>query len=235
MVKKKAEEALQEEDQQELQEVQKDLPLEETQAKEQTPAELAKIQHELEEQKERYKDLSRRLTQTQQENAELYRYHKATLPKINQSFAERWEQSPEHAVDSVIETKVQPVNVKLAQMEARQWETEYLVDHPDMTKFRTRVLELGDEHPHLTSYKSGITKLYEMAEAETLREELKKLKSNGRAEAEKERAFTESGSPKLPSNSRQIRRLDAIQRRVAQELGIKEDEYVKRLEEVEAR
>lgn len=189
---------------------------------------LAKVQSELEEQRERYKDLSRRLTQAQQENAELYRYHKATLPKINQSFADKWEQSPEGAVETVFETKVAPVSNKVAQIEARQWETQYLVENPNMAQFKARVLELGDEHPYLTSYQKGISKLYEMAEAEVLKAEYKKLKANQQAEEEKERSYTEGSSSKLPPQKQPLK-LDHVQRTIAQNLGIKEEDYIKQM------
>lgn len=68
-----------------------------------------------------------------------------------------------------------------------------------------------------------------MAEAEELREELKKLKSNGQADAEKERAYTEGGAAKAapPKNER---KLSPQERVVAQNLGLSEKQYVEQLE-----
>lgn len=202
---------------------------EENQAPNEYEVKFAEIQKQNEELQERYKDLSRRLTREQQEKAELYRFHKSTLPQINKSFTERWEENPEAAVEEFVERKTKPVAERQIAADARAAETDFLVRNPEMAKYRNKVLDLGDTHPSLTTNYQGIEALYRMAEAESLKSEYEKLKSNGKAEAEKERAFTEGSSSKSPP-TKEKRKLTAQERMVAQNLGIGEDVYIQQLE-----
>ena len=216
------------------------LPAEEENQAEEEEVSLSDLQKELEDtkqnlenQNDKYRDLSKRLTQTQQEKAELYRYHTATLPKINKTFNERWEDSPQEAVTDVVKEHVDPTARELAHIRAKQAETDLLIRNPEYKDLRDQVMDLGDRHQGLTSTPEGIEALYKMAEADKLRDEVKKLRSNGEADSQKERAFTESSSPKPPPQKR-ARKLSSAERVVSQNLGISEEEYMKQIGRIES-
>jgi hypothetical protein len=207
----------------------------ETPDSEDSNAQLQAIRKELEEERnkreqleERTRDLGARLTRSQQESAEFLRFHKATLPRINKSFAERWEEDPEAAVKEAVSGDSNKNTMEVARMKARQAELDLLIREPELTKYQSRVKDdLGNKYWEMTQTESGIEALYRMAEAEDLRSQVKKAKANGKAEAEKERAFTEGGStPKTP----QKRKLNSAQMKIAEELDISPDEYLKQLE-----
>jgi len=207
---------------------------EEPQVEEQAPdlrGEVDDLRATLEKEQDRYKDLSARLTREQQLRAEWERYGKSTLPTLNQamkSFSDRWEESPEKAVEEQVTTQVDPVSRKLTQLEAKQAEMDLVMREPELAKYREKAYELGDKHPSLTHTPTGIEGLYRLAEAEDLREQVKKAKSNGEAEMQKSRAYTESSSTK-PAPAKPKKVLTPDQRAVAMGLGIKEDEYLQRI------
>jgi hypothetical protein len=182
------------------------------------------------------KDLASRLTKEQQEKAELYKFHRATLPRLNQavekSFAEAWEDSPERAVEHKVETKVVPMQSDVAALRAQVALNTVITKHPDWTKYEDRAVQLGDEFPQLTYTQQGIEKLFSMARSEDLEEEIKRLKSNGQAEAEKTRAFTESSTSREPKKSKKA--ASPWEKQVAEQLGIPVDDYVKHKEIIDA-
>lgn len=188
-------------------------------------------EQKLNEQRDQYeaklKDLSARLTRTQQESAELLRFHKSSLPKINKSFEERWEMSPERAVKEEVETGVQPISSELAALRAETAMTKILAANPEWRKYEEQVRTLGYDHPHMTYSEIGIRRLFDMARSDDMEKELQKVRGNARAEQEKTRAFTEGGSPKEKPSQKP--RLSAAQRRVAEQLGISEDDYLKQM------
>jgi hypothetical protein len=195
-------------------------------------SQLKNMQGELEESNKKYKDLSGQLTRVQQEKAELYRFHRSTLPKINKSFAEQWEENPETAVNTAVQDQVVPTQQELMRLKAKQAETHVLVTNPEWGKYRETVVSLGDQYPQLTTTEEGIQALYEMAEARELKSENKRLRSNGEAEVQKRQAYTEESSTRPPAK-KQKKKLTASQRLVAQNLGIPEEQYVKQLERIE--
>lgn len=181
------------------------------------------------EMEEKVKDLGSRLTKTQQENAEYTRLFKANLPKFNKSFEDRWESSPEETIRDEITHTVKPVDQQLKKLEIRQVNADLIRRNPDWSKYENRVMELGDENPDLTWSETGLTRLYQIAEAEQIKQEYDKYKANGKAESEKDRAFTEDSTPS--AKGKKDSSLTSEQKRISKNLGISEEEYGKMLEE----
>jgi len=189
---------------------------------------LESVEREKEQAEERAKDLGARLTREQQEKAELYRYHRETIPKINKTFAERWEESPEGAVASQVEDRVTPVTQSLDQLKAQTFLNNVLIKNPSWSKYEDKARNLGNDFPQLTYTQEGVQKLFKMARLEDVEKEIEDKNSNMKAEAQKGRAYTEGSSPREKAKVKT--KLSPAQRQVAVELGLTEDEYVSELE-----
>lgn len=193
-------------------------------------SELQSMQDRLSKTETQAKELGSKLTRAQQENAELVRFHKATLPKINKTFEERWEDSPETAVHQEIEQRITPVVDQNTKLSAELALTRIIAKNPSWGEYEDRVRELGEEFPEIT-YKGerGIMRLFQMVHAERL--EMKK-KPNGE-DMDKTKALTESASAKVSSESPTKVKLNSDQLLIARKLGIKPEDYAKHLKEAE--
>ena len=198
-------------------------------------ASLSEERQNREQAEERYKDVSGRLTRTQQESAEMTKFLKSVLPEINgkKNFQETWDDSPEDAVRDTASREVAPLadeisDLRLEQMRstAQMHNAMLLGEHPEWKKYENKVVALGDDYPKHTMTRDGLQKLYKMAQAEdpdTLKR-LEEIESNGRAEMQKSRAYTESsGNNPPPSNDKTP---SSDERRVAKLLGIKPEDYM---------
>lgn len=189
-------------------------------------AKLDQTEKSRQEMAQEVKKLGAMLTKTQQENAEYNRFLKSQLPNLNKSFEDRWESSPEGTIKEEVESKYKPIDAKLQRLEIKQVHSDIIRKHPNWTKYEERVVELGDEFPDLTWSEKGLTRLYQIAESDDLRSENEKLRSNGKAEAEKERAFTEGSTPTTKKQKSSVR-ISPEQERIAKNLGVKPEEYLK--------
>jgi hypothetical protein len=189
---------------------------------------LEEVEREKDQAEEKAKDLGARLTREQQEKAELYRYHRETLPKINKTFAEKWEESPEGAVTSQVEDKVKPVSQSLDQLKAQTFLNNVLIKNPKWAKYEAKAVALGDDFPQLTYSQEGVQKLFKMARIEDVEKEVEEQRSNMKAEVQKGRAYTEGSTPR--EKAKQKTKLSPSQRTVAKELGLTDDEYAKGME-----
>lgn len=179
---------------------------------------------------EKIRDLSSRLTRTQQENAELYRYHKQTLPKINEtvakSFNETWAESPEGAVEEKVVSKVKPLEEDMVQIKAKLALANARAKLKDFDEHFEDIVMLGSK-PHLaplTWTEEGLESIYQMAKAKKLEEELRKAKENGAKETEKSRTFTEGSTPSGVSQKPKVK-LTPQQMNVVRNLGITAEQY----------
>lgn len=202
---------------------------------------LTAMQKELEEVKTRNKELGSKLTKEQQVRAELERFHTATLPELNKRlkpFDERWNDSPEAAVASEVQSHVAPVAKSQAATNAELWVTQVMVENPKLATYRDRAVALSLENPEyapLTYSKKGIQTLFRLAAEEDLVKERDELKSRFETNQEKLRTFTEGSSgqrtPGQASAKPQVR-LTAVQQQVAKKLGISAEDYMKRIGQV---
>lgn len=183
------------------------------------------------------KDLSVRLTKAQQEMAELYRFHKATLPKINKSFAEDWDDNPEEAVVKRVQNKMEPIEKKtqeigteIGKLKAKVAFQSVLAKHPGWAKYADRAIELGNEEEYweLTwKGEKGIMALFRLAGADEKQVE----KEEGRQEGETqvkvtEKVYSEDSSAKTVSGNGKVK-LNPDEMLIAKKLGIKPEDYFK--------
>lgn len=194
--------------------------------------ELDSLKSKYEEQSGQYKKLSGMLTRTQQDHAELLRFHKATLPKVNESFEERWDKSPSGAVKQEVTSEIEPLKDEMVRIRAYQWLDEISRDEK-YRPYREKVVELAETQPEYAqmSYtKEGIRSLYRIAREQDLDAEVQKLKSNGRADMDKERSFTESSTPRTPAAKKTHATANEVS--VANQLGISVEDYLKQKERI---
>jgi hypothetical protein len=193
--------------------------------------ELSGMQDRLSKTENQAKELGSKLTKAQQENAELVRFHKATLPKINKSFEDRWEESPETAVHQEIETRMAPVADQATKLSAELALTRIIAKNPSWGEYEDRVRELGEEFPEIT-YKGerGIMRLFQMVHAEKM--DAKAKPKNGE-DMDKTKAITEEPSAKASEQTTGKTRLNSDQLLICRKLGIKPEEYAKHMKEAE--
>ena len=192
-------------------------------------AELKGMQDRLGKAETQAKDLGAKLTRAQQENADMLRFHKATLPKINKTFEEKWEENPERAVVSEVEQRVAPMNDQNVKIQAELALTRIIVKNPAWAKYEEKVREISNEFPELT-YKGekGILQLFNMARMEDLEK-----KTNGKEEEmDKTKAITEAPSAKAAPSSEPAK-LNTDQMFIARKFGIKPEDYVKQMKETD--
>jgi len=226
-----------EEVQTKVEDVQEEEAQEEAKADEE-PDQLEEIRLELAELKKsngdleaRYKDISGKLTRTQQENSEFVKFIKTkTIPEENKKFEDRWEDDPQKAVQHEVTENIKGTEQEIARLNATSWMTAAIQRDPEKSKYRERAIELSIEHPSLSYSENGINRLLDLAEADDMREELKKVRSNNRAEGEKTRAYTESSTPRTPPKPKL--KATAEEARVAEQLGVKLEDYLKQKERI---
>src|SRR3990167_49201 len=172
------------------------------------------------------KDLGARLTRTQQEHAELLRFHKATLPKINKSFEERWDESPEQTLENTVAQKVNPMVEQMRFLSAKTAMTNIIAKNPEWRKYEDRVIELGDQQDNwsLTDNESGLTKLFKLAKYEEMETEYAKMKSGIETENQKSRAVFEAGTPKNGSGAKP--KISDTELKIARSLGLTPEDYL---------
>ena len=185
----------------------------------------------------RLKELSAKLTQTQQENGEWLRFFKKKelkpAAKQEKEFEDKWLENPKETLQEEVKNKVDPVQVEIMKLKVQQDFQQILVEKPELLKYRERVIALSQEPENMEdSWKgrAGLLKLFKLAKAEDLEKELEKVKIDGSTEREKERAFAEEGSSRF-SGSKGNKKLSPQQLKVAQGLGVAPEEYSKMMDE----
>lgn len=205
-------------------------------------SELETRAREVETERRRAEMLSSKLTQAQQDLSESTKFLRSTLPDLRKvwegkSFSDRWESDPELAVKSTAAEVAEPVEKDLAEIRKQQKATaaevalsSLMVTNPTWSKYESRVRQLGNEYPKFTEDRSGIEKLFHLAEAEELRksagslqEREKKVTSLEVAEGQKDRAYVEGSSPRAGSGGSTM---TSEERRIARSLGVSEKDYV---------
>lgn len=182
------------------------------------------------------KDLSVRLTKTQQEMAELYRFHKATLPKINKSFAEDWDESPEGAVEKRVESKVRPMEQKyeeigteVGRLKAQTALNNLLIRYPHWSEYVDKVRELGEEEAYASltwQGEKGIKALFKIAGAsENGKPKEEKIDSDTEIKVT-EKTYSEGSSGKGKESNGKIK-LNPDELLIARKLGVKPEDYYK--------
>lgn len=182
------------------------------------------------------KELSVLLTKNQQELAELYRFHKATLPKINKSFAEDWDESPEQAVEKRVERQVKPIEQKydeigteVGRLKAQTALQSLLIRYPHWNEYVDKVRELGEEEAYASltwQGEKGIKALFKIAgaaEGKAPKEE--KVDSETEVKVT-ERTYTEGSSAKGKESNGKIK-LNPDELLIARKLGVKPEDYYK--------
>lgn len=177
------------------------------------------------------KDLSARLTRTQQESAELYRFHKETLPKINKTFVEQWEESPERAIETKVEERTTNTERELRAVKAQQAILLVKGRHADFDAVAPRMAELANdpEYSALSWTEKGLEALYRMVKAEDLETKTKKLEEEVETGRTKSRAFSEESSAKTQAPAQKVK-LTPAQLKVCEGLGVSPEEYIRRLQ-----
>ena len=202
-----------------------EVPEEQVDPVQQLRDEVAQLRTGLEDKDEKIKDLGSRLTRSQQETSELTKFAKnVSIPQANKSFEEKWEESPEQAVREVARTEAPHDNS--AYTNAMNWINGVSIEDPDQAKYRGKVVDMGKStHGHMTWSEQGIRDLYSLARREDEMVELEKLRGNNNAEAQKTRAHTESSTPRAPAKL--PAKISAQERRVAEMLNLKPEDYIK--------
>lgn len=190
----------------------------------------------------KYKDVSSKLTRTQQESAEMTRFLKANLPEINKKkFNEEWEESPEKAVRNTAVEELAPIKTELEQVKWRAIKAEaeahlsrIVASKPQWMKYEQRVRELGNEYPDFTTSHEGIQRLFKIAISDDPETERRAevARDTQKAETEKERAVMESSSAK--TQPRKTRTLSSDELRVAGMLKMKPEDYAAQKDRLEA-
>lgn len=175
---------------------------------------------------EAQRKLSARLTQEQQTNSEYRKWIDRDIIRRNK---ER-DNGSESEVAGPVYPPVPMIPQELSKIKYDIARGELARTHPDWEKYRNRMSELVNEgFAEMQFSPEGMESLYKMAKFDDLHKEIEELKSTHKAEAEKERAFTEGGSPRTSPNSKP--KLSPEERRAAMNLGIKEEDYVRRRDE----
>lgn len=197
---------------------------------EQLQEQLKAMQAQLDEAKNQSRDLGSKLTKVQQDNAELIRFHKATLPKINKTFEEQWEADPQRAVVTEVEQRTQPVVDQTTRLSAELALVKIITKNPAWASYEDKVREKAQRYPEMTYRgEDGIMELFKMVHAD--HQEMVK-KPNG-DDVDKSKAITEQPSGRAPQKTENVVRLNPDQARVAKMLGVKPEDYAKRLKEFE--
>jgi hypothetical protein len=181
----------------------------------------------------KYKNTSSLLTKTQQDYSELLRFQKAIIPKINKTFDEEWSQDPQAAVQTQVNTVKEEIQntanktqQELAYLKAMQWMNQVVAENPEKAKLMGKVREIGSSHLYgqLTFSEEGIRELFDIAE-------VKEFKENGArpVQMEKKSTYTEGSAPVAKGNGQgaQKIRLTPTQRRVASQMGLSDEQYLK--------
>jgi hypothetical protein len=207
---------------------------------------VASLKAELEKERsgwqEREKLLSKKLTEAQQDASEAARFVKSVLPRLNRleeaqkaaprDFVKEWDASPETAISSRVDDKINPVLSQQQMQEHKLARLSLIAKHPDFLELEPRIAEISqkDQQTARWSYtEEGLENLYKIAKGEKLEKFVEEQEKKKESEKEKERAFAESSTGGGADGNNKNRPLSPQERRMMAKLGYfkTEDEYRK--------